>query len=122
MELSEGVRSSLEVYGIRVIGDSAHDSTGVVFEKPELIGLQCESPDTVTLLLKNGANVGARTRNGLTAITFAEANRDRIAPYDRSGFNAPYTSIPEAGLLKSAQMKHSRVIELLQNSRTAKRK
>lgn len=79
------------------------------------------SPDAVALLLKKGANVRARTRDGQTALSLALANRNRIAPYDRPSFAPPYTSIPEADLLKQAQNKHSQVIQLLKQARATAR-
>ena len=73
------------------------------------------NPDAVALLLKKNANVRAQTRQGQTAFMLAQSNRNRIAAYDRMTPNAPYDSIPEPTLLKQAQAKHDRVIELLQN-------
>lgn len=74
------------------------------------------SPEIVSLLLRKGANVNAKTRDGQTALTLATANRNRIAAYDRSSPDRPYDSLPEAVLLKQAQTKHDRVIELLRSA------
>lgn len=73
------------------------------------------NPDAVALLLKKNANVRAQTRQGQTALMLAQSNRNRIAAYDRMTPNPPYDSIPEPTLLKQAQAKHDRVIELLKN-------
>jgi hypothetical protein len=57
-----------------------------------------------------------QTRQGQTALTLAQLNRNRIAAYDRMSPNAPYDSIPEATLMKQAQAKHDRVVQLLQSA------
>lgn len=75
------------------------------------------NPDAVALLLKKNANVRSQTRQGQTALLLAQSNRNRIAGYDRM---TPNDSIPEPTLLKQAQAKHDRVIELLRNVRRAR--
>jgi ankyrin repeat protein len=70
----------------------------------------------VTLLLKKGATVNARTKDSKTALALALANVNLIAFYDRPRFEPPYTDIPEAELLKRARAKHSQVIQMLKEA------
>jgi hypothetical protein len=80
------------------------------------------NPEAVALLLKKNADPQAQTRQGQTALMLAQLSRNRIAAYDRTGGNAPYISVPEPTLLKQAQAKHDRVIQLLQSARQRTRK
>lgn len=73
------------------------------------------NPDAVALLLKHNADAQAQTRQGETALTLARLYRNRIAGYDRTP--TEYSNIPEDTLLKQAQAKHDRIIELLQSGR-----
>ncbi|HKR21766.1 MAG TPA: ankyrin repeat domain-containing protein, partial [Pyrinomonadaceae bacterium] len=74
------------------------------------------APEIVSLLLNKGANKEAQTRTGETALSLAKRFRDRVTGYDRSA-NIPDGPDRETILIKAAQVKHDRIVTLLQTGK-----